>query len=618
MINPNRIERLKKLAENHWFYFFVFLHSVHWIWRFHKINFSSGYPILNTDFVLYYTRAIRTHEFFIRSGRFWGYDPFEMAGYISGPIHEVGNIFTSLLAHLLSSILTIDKTLLMAVFIGFFLCPFLMISFVRNFGGTRDQGRLAFAICILMFGGLDFSTAWWIPGCLFTFFISSFLGLWIVSVFWKWMVKKGFISWLLLTAGISVIFQLHPSSLFIVIIPFLSIYLYFARTLKFKHHIFLSISVLIFFISNWYWIKPLIAFYDWILPSPYLPSFNLRDLITHYSPIQTRWEDSLRSVANIITVVMPCFFLVKLSKHSASKSVLLAIWLMGLAVFPFLGSHIPKIAGLQPLRYLLPFWLLGAGVVSLSLDTSTIRKSLVFLIPLALPVCLLWFNPVCYFSEFPKDLQTVINYIKVEKPLPGRLLLECGDRPNCYPHFSEIIPILTGQPLLGGDLPSNYLITRFTKFMNNCIEDNGSFTDKPVAFGKHLSDIDEKKFAAYLRLYNVSNIAAWSKQSIRILNRHSGILFSPVKIGDHNFYQVKGNFNWFIQGNGNLAMDYDKLTIRGASKGILVIKSHWIKTFKTRPSVPIRPRWLMDDPVPFIEVDNSVGAKDIVIYNAGL
>ena len=67
-----------------------------------------------------------------------------------------------------------------------------------------------------------------------------------------------------------------------------------------------------------------------------------------------------------------------------------------------------------------------------------------------------------------------------------------------------------------------------------------------------------------------------------------------------------------------MTLDYDRVRIENASVGRLVVKTHWIDTFKAEPDVPLSPVYLLDDPVPFIAVDNAVGHKDILIYNAGL
>src|SRR5689334_14457015 len=77
-----------------------------------NIDFRSGLPIVNVDFLQYYARALRAHEFWSTSERYWGFDPFEMAGYPAGLYNEVGTYFTSLACHLLARWIPIATSLL--------------------------------------------------------------------------------------------------------------------------------------------------------------------------------------------------------------------------------------------------------------------------------------------------------------------------------------------------------------------------------------------------------------------------------------------------------------------------------------------------------------------------
>jgi hypothetical protein len=75
---------------------------------------------------------------------------------------------------------------------------------------------------------------------------------------------------------------------------------------------------------------------------------------------------------------------------------------------------------------------------------------------------------------------------------------------------------------------------------------------------------------------------------------------------------------WFFKGSGRVKLDYDRIEIADASRGEIVLKTHWIETLAAASGTPIRPVHYGFDPVPFIGVDNSAGATTIVIENKGI
>jgi len=77
--------RIVKFINDGWPVVFLLLHAVKMFAWFHRVEWHSALPIVNHDFIIYYARMLRFHEFVARSGRFWGYDPTNMAGCLSGP-----------------------------------------------------------------------------------------------------------------------------------------------------------------------------------------------------------------------------------------------------------------------------------------------------------------------------------------------------------------------------------------------------------------------------------------------------------------------------------------------------------------------------------------------------
>ena len=65
------------VLKNRWPPFFILVHLLKWAYLLREVRLFSDFPIVNHDFLLYYARALRMHQFFLTSGRFWGYDPFD-------------------------------------------------------------------------------------------------------------------------------------------------------------------------------------------------------------------------------------------------------------------------------------------------------------------------------------------------------------------------------------------------------------------------------------------------------------------------------------------------------------------------------------------------------------
>ncbi|MCB4755749.1 MAG: hypothetical protein LHV69_01715 [Elusimicrobia bacterium] len=538
-----------------------------------------------------------------------------MAGYISGPIHEGGSIFTSIASHLLSYFIPISKTLLSIELAYFFLAPFFIILFIRNWGGTREQSWIGFGICTLMFCGLSF---WDNLYGLLGFQLSCFMGLWLVSFFWKWIGKGDLKSWAILTIGLSVIFQIHPATLLIIGVPMALIYFINSRTLKLYQHALIGVTGIIVLVANLYWIKPYLAFKDWQTITPYYMTLSLKNLVNFHGPIQEYWGNSVRRVVSYLLIYLSIRALLKIHSTSPAKAWVLISWASFLAIISLLGSHLPFIRNQQPHRFLIPLFLLLTGISPFALDAFLLlrKKTMAFILPFVLVFAILWFPNLSFQFDLTQNQKEFIKHVKRISPLPGRLLIECAEKSTA--HFSDYIPFTSGQLILGGSNPGNFLRTKFTVFKGNYSDGFRSVENRPMVFDRLLSEFNEEKFMSYLDLYNVSNIAAWSSKSTEILNSFVKILSYEGRFGDHNFYKVKRKSNWFFVGSGDLRMEYDKLFVKRASTGRIVIKSHWINTFKCNPPLPIKPVYLKDDPVPFISIDNSTGIENIEIFNAGL
>lgn len=587
---------------------------------FGSLDFSSPFPIVNHDFFLYYARALRAHAFFERSGRYWGYDPFEMAGYIAGPVHEAGSHFMSLFSHLLAPLLSIKSSQLWLVIGGYTLAPFALLVAARFWDAGWKQAWSAFAVAVLMYGTIDSLSSNLVPRGIFGFQMACFLALIQVGAFRKFALTGGWGMWAALTVASAVLLQLHPGVVFVTILPLLLLYIVSFRLMTLRQHVLVAVAVGITWASNAYWVRPYLAFRHWQVPVGNFPTGGWPDVINEFNPFRLVFDVSVRALAKFFIFAAAVIAVRLRFLDDRREGWIWTAWLFALFIIGFFGSEFSFLRELQPARYRLALWLVMDMMAGFSIPLLLKDKESVFTAVSAACLFCVFFlttNPAPPFStRLPSDQAEVVGYLQANGRPPGRLLLECDEGES--PILNEMIPSLTGRALIGGGNPGNPLITRFTLFMGSYYDQSTVVTDKPIAFGKNFADMTETQFMSYLDLYNVTSIGAQSVRSVEKLNSFSKILIATATAGNFHFYTVKRDANWWHEGNGVLSFDYDALTVDHPSAGPLVLKFHWIRTLNVEPPVPMKPVMLMDDPVPFIGIDNTAKADRIVIRNSGL
>jgi len=609
----------------------LFLISLHFFkisYWFHKIDFSTGLPIINVDFIQYYARAIRAQEFISRSGRFWGYDPFQSAGNVSGLYNEVGNYLTNYICHWLLPLLPITRTLLFIELISLALISFTILAVVKNFGGSSNVSWTAFGFVLLGWGVLEPLTAYVIHGGIIWFQLAMFFSIWHVSLFWKWVQTRELRILVWFTVVTSLMFQLHPVSLIIVSLPDILILSLSLKSLRGRHYLLMVFALAFVLATNLYWMKPYFAFSYWHRTAPYQYSKGLRYLQL-LNPIRSNYFESMRSVFHIIVLIFSFFSLRQTRCFDSKLKVVLLTWLFWLGMITIYGSKIFWIKTLQPARYEFPFWLLLYVVCAFSFQSFLKRwaqekgnqillfGTLLFFVVTLVPRSGRYIRMSPLTTKLPDHQEKVIKYLSSAGKQEARLLIEC--REIREPHFVDFIPVVTSQNVVGGPHPGNHMITRYSLFSGHYIDKGYStITDDPIAFNRKMKEMTEQDFASRLELYNVGTVAAISPCITGILNTWTQILTPFEEVGGYRFYRVNRLPSWFFSGSGTVSWDYDRIQIEKPSKGKIILKYHWIKTLRAKPEIPVEPIYLLDDPVPFISIDNKTDANEIVIYNAGL
>jgi len=613
----------------HWKRSLLVLHFVKMVFWFRDVNPFASFPLATVDYIQFYGRILRMHGFLQSSGRIWGYDPFDMGGYLSGPFLEVGTHFLGLIAHVLEPMLPISVTMLFVEIGSLAAMPFVVFPVMRLLGAKRRTAWVAFGLVVLTFGVVEpFSANYYKIG-LWGFMVSGYLSILQIALFYRWVERPALKTWAAFTVLSAIVFQVHPAALVIVMVPLAALYLMNIRQIGWKGHAALAGTSAVVLACNWYWISPFLAFSHWRITAPYYITFGLKDVADRFGPIQQDLFRSLQAIVNDAALVLAIIALRRLAALRPMLARLLAIWIGWLFIVAYFGSYIPWVRTLQPGRneFVLfnLLYLLSATVIES--HVLAIRRPRI-IVAIMLPMLLVFMFEMgpgyLPWSKFAPPLRTellywqndLVQYFRINATRDGRLLLECADDLN--PNFADVVPELTGAILLGGQHPGNFLITRSSLFTGAYSENQYKLSREALAFDHEFDKMTEERFATYLDVYNVKMIAARTRSMITVLDTMTNTIELVDVSPPYNVYRVIAPSSWFVAGNGRVTFDYDKITIDDATPGTLILKAHWFDTFKTEPPVPLRKNYMVDDPVPFLLIDNSAGHKRIEIFNGGL
>lgn len=581
------------------------------LFLFRGVDLSVPFPVVNVDFITYWARATRTHIFLQRCGQNWGYDPFQMGGYVT---IETGGIFLNLVPAYFSSLMPIWKSLLFLEFSFFLLVP--LIFGLSVYGALKDPwiSCIAGAIVVFMYGWFEPFTRLFITVGAFAFQMATVVGFLQMASFWRWLKEGKWSYWCGMAALTAFVFQLHPLGL-ILVGPACCL-LYFSRISRLNRiqHLQMLLAFALVLAVNLNWIWPYLVFKDWISTTPFLETRGWRQFLGSIN----FWDGDFHSKSAGSFNFMMLIFALRTIKFFCYESVRKAAFYAVLAFFFWIlghfGTSLLFFENLQPLRFTLPFWMLAYGLASVSIYpllrlSAGVLLACIFIGLGATGLIASASNPYWFklTNRMPAYQLEFMEFLK-RNPQPGRLLVETQE--IGMPHFFDVVPLATAQPLIGGPYGAGYLTTQFSNFHTSY-----KYGQRPVIFNKYLDQLNEADFFSYLHLYNITAIAVGSDKARSLLERYKNVLALQGAAGGHTWYNVKIRPDWFYKGGGKLSLNYDSIALKDVSKGPVILKLHWAKTLKSDPPLNLEPVYLLDDPVPFIGFVNSTDRQDILIYN---
>ena len=588
--------------------------------------FLQSFPLLTGDYALYFARALRTVAFLSSSHRFWGYDPFSMAGYPFNAVHETGSLLFSFLAASTSPLIHPGPALLVVELISLFLLPLPMFAFVRRLAGEEAAG-CSLVLTVLMYGrfGLG-SIDPYVHGFL-PFQMGCFLSLWQVSLLWSWIEgnRKGpFVPF----AALAVIIpMLHPGAVLVSVSGAAFTLLAYRRRLRWTHLNCLIVAGAVALAVNGIWMRVFFAFRSWVVDTPYYEPMSVAHVWRQLIPRSLSFVALVSVSFNFYLFAAAISGVRRLRKLSPLRFNAIVPWGLVMAAIGFGGRSFGLSGAFGAGRYIIPFELMlyalaGLGVAPLLADRRGRMTVAVLGVTLLSAAAMSDYGDVLrsrrkFVNIFPPEQEEIIRFLQGPGRVDGRTLVECEQ--GNQPHFLDPLPLLTGAHVLGGTNVGNFLKNRFTVFsmveFENGRKTHGNF---PNVFGRRISEMSPEEFESFLRTYDVRQIIGSSVETKVQLFLKSKVLEPGEALGASQVFRVRRPGHWLIEGQGNVAADFDHIVITNASKGKLILSFHWIKTLVSTQAVPIKPVLLPGFPVEFIEIDNSSGASRIDITNAGL
>lgn len=592
-------------------------------------------PIANTDYVFHYYEAAAVAQILAADSRAWGYDPHLLAGYPVGAIFDVDNKGFALGVWLLGGLglhpalafnLLVMAVVLLAPVAGWAAARLLSPS-ADHAGPTAAVVAASFALLLWY---LDPAFRWAWGGGTLAFAIVSLWAPVALSAFQRVLYAPSRRAWVLLALLTAALPLVHGLALLLLGLPLLIAYVAARRRLTWRQHSGLVAVALIALAVNAYWLAPLARFASIKVAS---------DRFLQAFPIDL-WRDLVGlgktdvGLPRLYPVRWAAVGLLLLGWPGREQRRDLLPWVGGIAIWlalAYLGSLAPVVRDLEPYRFAMSAAALAAPPAAVILAGGGWRSPLGR--PWRLRHVLAGALALGLAVQFWTVAQTLLpwqNWLS-GRPLPVDLRLH--GPPSAYRELTAwvrahtdgdggrilvndwrlgtFLAAATGRQIIGG--PHLWVWIQHG-YANAGIWD---------LFGRDLKDYTPDELRQALQTYNVQwalTNADWAENSPfytldKALAAAPGLMERVTTVGGFHVYRATWPANDFLIGQGRVEADYNRLTVRQASPGGVVLKLHWLPTLRSDPPLPLASYPVLEDPVGFIRVDNDA-VTDFTLYNA--
>lgn len=609
-----------------WLAGFLLLYGLVFLYYFPFDHLFNNEPYRRVDLTTHFYNAVVISNALEQSGRAWAYDPTFMAGYPAGTLFDVDNKFVEVWVFALRFLgkAFAFKLLVALLYVAM---PFAVIATARLLRLRAWETTAAVGLAMLVWQ-FDPSAYTMREVGMFTFASISYFAPLLVAAVYRFIMTPTRRYGIVVALAAPFLFWLHPLVFFATLVPLTVLFgLTFRRVSKKLHVALIAIGALVL-IVNAYWIVTALQFRAILTETGIYFRGGIetlfRDLIgagTVEGGSMPRWLFVRWSVLGLAAL--------GLREWSRAERVLMWTWLsaiVSLVFFVYGGAYLPVLYDTEPYRFIVPALFFAIYPVAHLLPKIAIQNR-------ATPFTPRWawlVGGIVMFAIFlPTFFALRPRFERVWEPLAfeDRNVVVGRRQRQVYEWLAKntrateriliqdwqtaaLAPTFVQREFIGGPY--------YPYFIQHGYANVGAET----AFEEPLRTFELSDFQKYLATYNVTWIItrsslypkdAFTLQDYIQKNRPRFIHLA-VQYDDFTIYRVQGESNAFLKGGGEVKAELDRLQIRNASAGELILKYHWLPTFKTEPPLPLEPFPVLDDPIGFIRIQNG-DIRDFVIYN---
>ncbi len=573
----------------------------------------DGSPLTEFHFGQIYSDIVNDREFMRISHRPWGYDPFVGAGQPVGsgltPESQAPILFDRLFRSHLAPAITIKIFFWLAFLAG----PFFVLGAAKLFG--FDDASTAISLSLAAAGslGYEFLTRYFIYRGNISHWFVAHMALLNAAAFYALLTRNSRRSAICFALTLPLLPLLDPAVAILQLVP-ITVLLIDAPERHRREAIgWLALGTVLALVINAFWLRPFLIFHRFSNGELEWPTPGTRGLYAAFLPIGKNSLNVVWAAMRAYIVVFGVAELVFFITERRMLSRVLLFWGGVLFLVGFFGGHVSWFRNFEPGRLGFLFLLVmslpaSAFMAETFLKPGSVRKILFLW---ALWTAMSW-QTVSRYDALPirssfmtREIQ-VLNEIRT-LPRDRRILVEY------IPELNDMLRMaarLTGRSFVG--FSSTWWNTDFGRSAAFDYHD-GVIT----LFGHALERYDGPMLMEALDRYNVGLIIAATPRTKLFFDDFPGIVrpyraFDPAD--EYWIYQVvSSGTGYFIEGSGRVWFDRNRIHVRPNQAGPLTLSLHWVDGMKASPPAVVRSKYLEDDPVPFIAIDNPSGEKDIEI-----
>ena len=594
-------------------------------------------PMVLGDYSLHFACGVIGAQHWSNTGRFWGYDPSFMAGWLDPP--AVASNFP--IKVLFSAIRNPDlwaPALRIFVYVSCALGPVLFALACRAFGLRRWSFLLAVALGIAY---------WWIgppyrmvKWGMFLYTFCAYGAVYVHGLYVSLLRCPSLGRCLAAAFGVLACFFIHGAAAFLLCTPMLVLTLMYGRT-RWKWIALLGATSglgLLYIGYNIYFMTWLFVKRFYILSTDFALGVGgdfhllgpLLDLVRYRAVINAPEEAGRAFIELFLYLLFLHWLWRKRGKGYTGLEISLVLAAGVCFVLSFYSSWIPLLKGLQLFRmktslflYLIPLGSMSISHLFRERDPCASWRGRVLTALLFAPLCVsLWYVPGVWIhwrpidGRIPEQGRELLDWVRQHVEEDGRLLIEesgylddegTGTLKYFGGYFPALIPFMTGKEIMGG--PHPYMGGLLPGPVHIIPSGHASFVDGYL-FRKDVTEISRDYLENMLDLYNVRWIISWSRRAYRFFETNPDLVKPLGRLGNFDLYEVRREGNYFLKGNGICRAEADRIHLSQirSDEGEIILSYHWFDVLETDPPCHMDGIFQsvhgMDDPLPFVRVQN--------------